>query len=59
MGATETVERVSKTLETIAVRMKERIFRLGDPDPVSQDILIGITDELEKAEWMLRSRLTI
>jgi starvation-inducible DNA-binding protein len=59
VAATETVERVSKTIETIAVRMKERILRLAEPDPVSQDILIGITDELEKAEWMLRSQLTI
>lgn len=59
VSATETVERISKTIETIAVRMKERILRLGDPDPVSQDILIGISDELEKAEWMLRSQLTM
>jgi starvation-inducible DNA-binding protein len=59
VSATETVERISKTIETIAVRMKERIRRLGEPDPVSQDILIGITDELEKAEWMLRSQLTM
>ena len=47
------------TIETIAVRMKERIKRIGDLDPVSQDILIGTTDEVEKAGWMLRSQLTI
>jgi starvation-inducible DNA-binding protein len=56
---TETVQRVSSTIETIAVRMKERILRIGDLDPVSQDILIGTTDELEKAGWMLRSQLTM
>jgi starvation-inducible DNA-binding protein len=57
--ATETVQRVSSTIETIAVRMKERILRIGDLDPVSQDILIGTTDEVEKAAWMLRSQLTM
>jgi starvation-inducible DNA-binding protein len=56
---TEAVKRVSATIETIAVRMKERIRRIGDLDPVSQDILIGTTDEIEKAGWMLRSQLTM
>jgi starvation-inducible DNA-binding protein len=41
------------------VRMKERIVAVGDADPVSQDILISTTDELEKAAWMLRSQLTM
>lgn len=59
VGATETVQRISSTIETIAIRMRQRIQRLGDPDPVSQDILIGISDELEKAGWMLRSQLTL
>jgi starvation-inducible DNA-binding protein len=57
--ATEAVRRVSATIETVAVRMKERIRRIGDLDPVSQDILIGTTDEIEKAGWMLRSQLTM
>jgi starvation-inducible DNA-binding protein len=56
---TETVQRVNSTIEAISVRMKERIRRIGDEDPVSQDILIGTTDELEKAGWMLRSQLTM
>ena len=56
---TEAVKRVSATIELIAVRMKERIRRIGDIDPVSQDILIGTTDEIEKAGWMLRSQLTM
>ena len=57
--ATETVQRVAQTMDTIAVRMKERIVAIGDDDPVSQDILSGITDEVEKAAWMLRSQLTM
>jgi starvation-inducible DNA-binding protein len=59
VAATDTVQHVSATIDTIAVRMKERILRIGDDDPVSQDILIGISDELEKAGWMLRSQLTL
>ena len=57
--ATETVQRVAQAMDTVSVRMKERIVAIGDDDPVSQDILIGITDEVEKAAWMLRSQLTM
>ena len=56
--ATETVQRVTDAMDTIAGRMKQRILAIGDADPVSQDILIGTADELEKAAWMLRSQLT-
>ena len=56
---TETVQRVTQAMDTVAVRMKERIVAVGDDDPVSQDILIGTTDEIEKAAWMLRSQLTM
>ena len=57
--ATETVQRVTQAMDTVSMRMKERIVAIGDDDPVSQDILIGTTDEVEKAAWMLRSQLTM
>ena len=57
--ATETVQRVTQAMDTVTMRMKERIVAIGDDDPVSQDILIGTTDEVEKAAWMLRSQLTM
>jgi len=57
--ATETVQRVTNAMDTVAGRMRQRILAIGDADPVSQDILIGTTDELEKAAWMLRSQLTM
>ena len=53
----ETVQKVGATLDTMTERMHQRIQRTGDPDPVSQDILIGIADELEKQAWMLRAQL--
>jgi len=59
VAATETVQRVTQAMDAVTMRMKERIAAVGDDDPVSEDILIGITDELEKAAWMLRSQLTM
>lgn len=57
VSTTETVKLVGGAMDTIAGRLKERIDRIGDLDPVSQDILIGTADELEKSAWMLRSQL--
>ena len=57
VSATETVRIVTEAMDTIGNRMRQRIARIGDDDPVSQDILIGTLDELEKAAWMLRSQL--
>ncbi len=56
---TEAVQRVGSALDTMSGRLKERILRIGDADPVSQDILIGTTDELEKAGWMLRAQFSL
>jgi starvation-inducible DNA-binding protein len=57
VDSSETVRLVSEAMDTIAGRMRKRIARIGDADPVSQDILIGTLDELEKAAWMLRAQL--
>ena len=57
LSAPETVRIVTEAMDTIGNRMRQRIARIGDDDPVSQDILIGTLDELEKAAWMLRSQL--
>lgn len=59
VAGTDTVKLVTAAMETIAARMRERIIRIGDDDPVSQDILIGISDEVEKATWMLRAQLEL
>lgn len=36
-------------------RMRVRIDDTAEPDAVSQDVLIGITQELEKQYWMLQA----
>jgi starvation-inducible DNA-binding protein len=59
VAGTDTVKLVTAAMETIADRMRERIGRIGEDDPVSQDILIGISDEVEKAAWMLRAQLEL
>ncbi|MFV2062000.1 MAG: Dps family protein [Chloroflexota bacterium] len=53
----ETVQRISATVDAMSERLRERILRIGDVDPVSQDILISTADELEKQAWMLRAQL--
>jgi starvation-inducible DNA-binding protein len=59
VAGTDTVKLVTAAMETVADRMRDRIVRIGDDDPVSQDILIGISDEVEKAAWMLRAQLEL
>ncbi|MFE7582909.1 Dps family protein [Streptomyces gardneri] len=42
-------------LGAVITRMRERIDATGDPDPISQDILIGLTGDLEKHAWMFQA----
>ncbi|MEU5159862.1 DNA starvation/stationary phase protection protein [Streptomyces sp. NPDC020875] len=42
-------------LGAVIGRMRERIGVTGDPDPVSQDIIIGVTADLEKHAWMFQA----
>lgn len=44
-------------LDVIIGRTRERISVLGDADPVSQDLVIGIQAGLEKYRWMWASQL--
>ena len=55
----DTVKLVTAAMETISARLHERINRVGEDDPVSQDVLIGTSDEIEKAAWMLRAQLEL
>ncbi|WP_112469327.1 Dps family protein [Streptomyces triticisoli] len=49
---TEVVELVVEALEAAIGRLRERIDATEKPDPVTQDLLITITAELEKQRWM-------
>ncbi|MBL1085090.1 DNA starvation/stationary phase protection protein [Streptomyces actinomycinicus] len=42
-------------LGAVITRMRERVEATGEPDPVSQDLFIGITADLEKHHWMFQA----
>ncbi|MCT4352566.1 DNA starvation/stationary phase protection protein [Streptomyces sp. Je 1-79] len=42
-------------LGAVIARMRERIEATDEPDPVTQDILIGLTADLEKHAWMFQA----
>ncbi|MFI5618671.1 Dps family protein [Streptomyces sp. NPDC051567] len=52
---TDAVRILVDALGVVIVRMRERIRSTGDPDPVTQDILIGLTGDLEKHHWMFQA----
>jgi starvation-inducible DNA-binding protein len=49
------VEVIAETLGEAIGRLRERIDATAQPDPVTQDLLIGITAELEKQRWMFEA----
>ena len=52
---TEVVEIMVAALDAVIIRMRERIEATDKPDPVSQDILIGLTADIEKFHWMFQA----
>lgn len=51
----DVVRAMVDALSAVIGRMRERITATADPDPVSQDILIGLTADLEKHRWMFQA----
>ncbi|MGW7019044.1 Dps family protein [Streptomyces decoyicus] len=49
------VQAMVDALSAVIGRMRERILATADPDPVSQDIFIGLTADLEKHHWMFQA----
>ncbi|MEJ2863494.1 Dps family protein [Actinomycetospora flava] len=47
---------VVEHLATLIARMRERIAATDEPDPVTQDLLIGQTAKLEEAHWMWQAK---
>ncbi|OAR27659.1 DNA starvation/stationary phase protection protein [Streptomyces sp. ERV7] len=52
---TEAVQVLVVALGRVVERMRERIAATEKPDPVTQDLLIGLTGELEKHAWMFQA----
>ncbi|MEW1752639.1 DNA starvation/stationary phase protection protein [Streptomyces angustmyceticus] len=51
----DVVRAMVEALSAVIGRMRERITATADPDPVSQDIFIGLTADLEKHHWMFQA----
>ncbi|MET9679026.1 Dps family protein [Streptomyces coeruleorubidus] len=52
---TTAVRTLVEALGAVITRMRGRIETTGEPDPISQDIFIGITADLEKHHWMFQA----
>ncbi|MCQ6555341.1 DNA starvation/stationary phase protection protein [Streptomyces sp. C10-9-1] len=52
---TDAVKALVDALSAVIGRMRERIEVTEKPDPVSQDILISLTADLEKHAWMFQA----
>ncbi|CAM3360419.1 Dps family protein [Stackebrandtia soli] len=57
LADSEVVRILVDAFETVIARMRERIDATADPDPVTQDVLIGISSQLEKEAWMFQAEL--
>jgi starvation-inducible DNA-binding protein len=49
------VQVIAEALGAAVVRLRAQIAATDKPDPVTQDLLIGITAELEKQRWMFEA----
>lgn len=43
-------------LEGVIKRMRERIEATDEPDPVTQDLLIAVAQDIEKQHWMFQAQ---
>ncbi|MEV4006011.1 DNA starvation/stationary phase protection protein [Actinomadura sp. NPDC049753] len=50
------VAAITDILAQIIARFRERIAATDEPDPVTQDLLISLTAELEKQHWMFQAQ---
>ncbi len=51
----DSAARVLRLVESVVGRIRGGIDEMGAKDPVTQDMLIGIVEGLEKQAWMLRA----
>ncbi|MBO3681217.1 DNA starvation/stationary phase protection protein [Streptomyces violaceusniger] len=52
---TQAIRTLVDALGAVIARMRERIRATDEPDPVTQDILIELTRDLEKHHWMFQA----
>lgn len=52
---TDAVRAMVDALGAVITRMRDRVSATGEADPISQDLFIGITADLEKHHWMFQA----
>jgi starvation-inducible DNA-binding protein len=52
----QVVTAITSSLGSLITRMRARIDETDQPDLVTQDLLIGITQDLEQAHWMWQAQ---
>ncbi|WP_327190729.1 DNA starvation/stationary phase protection protein [Streptomyces xinghaiensis] len=52
---TDAVQALVEALGSVITRMRERVEATDKPDPVTQDMIIAVTGELEKHRWMFQA----
>lgn len=52
---TEAVQTMIDALTAVITRMRERVTATNVPDPMTQDLLIQATSDLEKHSWMFQA----
>ncbi|WP_067829582.1 Dps family protein [Actinomadura kijaniata] len=57
LGDDKVVAQIADLLGQVIARFRERVAATDEPDPVTQDLLIGITAELEKQHWMFQAQV--
>ncbi|NEC36585.1 Dps family protein [Streptomyces rubrogriseus] len=55
IGDSAAVEALVASFSTLIGRLRERVETTGRSDVVTQDLLIGLTAELEKQSWMFQA----
>jgi DNA-binding ferritin-like protein len=48
---------LAQRLAEVSERARARLERLGELDPVSQDVMIEVVGDLEQQLWMSRAQL--
>jgi starvation-inducible DNA-binding protein len=43
-------------LESVSKRMRQRIEATDEPDPVTQDLLIAVAQDIDKQHWMFQAQ---
>lgn len=52
----ETISLVADATKTVIDGLRDAIEKLGDLDPISEDLLIGVSAPMEKHLWMLQAQ---